>query len=68
MSALLTGNRALNRYGVRKFTHSVEGEVDGVPFCQYFKSLVVALRVAAKTGGTCYDLVTLQTIRQGDTQ
>lgn len=59
---LLTGNRTLNRYGRREFTHTVEGEVDGVPFCQYFKSLLVASKVARSTGGTIYDLVTLQVV------
>lgn len=56
---LLTGNRTLNRYGRREFTHTVEGEVDGVPFCQYFKSPLIALKVARSTGGTVYCLLTL---------
>ncbi len=46
----------------RPFTHSVEGSIDGVPFCRYFKRLDAALTCARQTKGKCYDLVTLQVV------
>lgn len=47
------------RRRIRQFTHTVEGFVDGVPFCRYYKRFDLALRAARNTGGTVYDLLTL---------
>lgn len=43
--------------GVEAYTHTVEGKIDGVPFCHYFKRLSWAERCAQQTGGTLYDLM-----------
>lgn len=48
------------RPGVHEFTHTVEGEIDGVPFCRYFKRLDAALTTAKQTAGVVYDLITLK--------
>lgn len=51
----------MNRY--RSYKATVEGTVDGVPFCNYFKRMDLALAAARRTGGTVWDLITLKAQR-----
>lgn len=46
---------------IRPQTHSVEGAIDGVPFCNYFKRLDKAVQcVKQHPDAVLYDLVTLE--------
>lgn len=45
------------------YTHTVEGEIDGIPFCNYYKRLDQALACAQRYAATVFDLVTLAAVK-----